>query len=130
MRWYVWKCLRLGLFVVLLAGCTTVHPRAPVGSGSYSYVSRRLSWVYPVPLTEAWQATLQALQELSLRVLNRRLDGLGGEIDAERVDQTAVDVDLKPISDRATEVSVRIGTFGDYEQSRNLHETIRTLLKL
>jgi len=130
MQWYVGKCLRLGLLVVLLAGCTTVHPREPVGSGTYSYVSGRLSWVYPVPLIEAWQATLQALQELNLRVLNKTLDGLGGEIDAQRVDQTAVDVDLKPTSDRTTEVSVRIGTFGDYEQSKNIHETIRTRLRL
>ena len=130
MQWYVWKCLRLGLLVVLLAGCTTVHPREPVGSGTYSYVSGRLSWVYPVPLIEAWQATLQALQELNLRVLHKTLDGLGGEIDAQRVDQTAVDVDLKPTSDRTTEVSVRIGTFGDYEQSKNIHETIRTRLRL
>ena len=130
MQWYVGKCLRLGLLVVLLAGCTTVHPREPVGSGTYSYVSGRLSWVYPVPLIEAWQATLQALQELNLRVLNKTLDGLGGEIDAQRADQTTVDVDLKPLSDRTTEVSVRIGTFGDYEQSKNIHETIRTRLKL
>jgi hypothetical protein len=130
MQWYVWKYLGLGLLVVLLAGCTTVHPREPVGSGTYSYVSGRLSWVYPVPLTEAWQATLKALQELDLRVLNKTLDGLGGEIDAERADQTAVNVDLRPLSDRTTDVSVRIGTFGDYEQSKNVHEAIRILLKL
>jgi hypothetical protein len=130
MRWYVGKCLRLGLLVVLLAGCTTVHPREPVGSGTYSYVSGRLSWVYPVPLIEAWQATLNALQELNLRILNKTLDGLGGEIDAQRADQTVVGVVVRPISDRTTEVSVRIGTFGDYEQSKNIHETIRTLLKL
>jgi hypothetical protein len=130
MQWYVGKCLGLGLLVMLLAGCTTVHPREPVGSGTYSYVSGRLSWIYPVPLSEAWQATLTTLQELSLRVLNTTLDGLGGEIDAQRVDQTAVNVDLRPLSDKTTEVSVRIGTFGDYEQSKNIHETIRIRLKL
>jgi hypothetical protein len=83
-----------------------------------------------VPLSEAWQATLTTLQELSLRVLNTTLDGLGGEIDAQRADQTAVNVDLRPLSDKTTEVSVRIGTFGDYEQSKNIHETIRIRLKL
>lgn len=129
MQRYVRGVLSLGL-LVLVAGCTTVHPREPVGSGTYSYVSGRLAWVYPVTLDATWQVTLQALQELNLRVLSKTLDGLGGEIDAMRADQTTVNVQLRPVSDRSTRVSVRIGTFGDYEQSKNIHETIRTRLKL
>lgn len=129
MQRYVRGGVILGL-LVLLAGCTTVHPREPVGSGTYSYTSRRLSWIYPVTLDEAWQATLQALQELNLRVLSKTLDGLGGEIEAMRADQTTIHVELRPVSDKSARVSVRVGTFGDYEQSKSIHETIRTRLRL
>jgi hypothetical protein len=89
-----------------------------------------LSWIYPVTLDEAWQATLQALQELNLRVLSKTLDGLGGEIEAMRADQTTIHVELRPVSDKSARVSVRVGTFGDYEQSKSIHETIRTRLRL
>ena len=129
MQRYVRGCLGQGL-LVCVAGCTTVHPREPVGSVTYSYVSRRLSWTYPGTLVEVWQATLKALQELDLRVQSKSLDGLGGEIEAIRADQTTVAVELRPVSDRTTDVSVRIGTLGDYEQSKTIHEAIRTRLKL
>jgi hypothetical protein len=39
---------------------------------------------------------------------------------------------LKPVTDRTTEVGVKIGTFlfGDQEQAEHIHKNIRTRLKL
>jgi len=117
--------------VVCIAGCTTVHPDAPrVGTGTYSYAARALSWTYPIPLETAWQATLRAVEELNLRADSKTLDGLGGRITAIRADGTNIHIRLKPETTRTTTISVRVGMFGSQEQSENIHKTIRAKLQL
>lgn len=114
---------------LLLSGCT-VHPREPVGTGTFSYVSGRLAWTYPVDIHTAWSATLRALDKLDIQVQDKAIDGLGGRIDARRADQTKVSVTLEPVSQRAARVSIKIGAFGNREQSENIHALIQQELKL
>jgi hypothetical protein len=83
-----------------------------------------------VPLERGYQATLVALERLDLRIQTKTLDGLEGRIKAIRADRTTVKVYLKPITDRTTEVKVKIGTFGDQEQAEYIHKNIRTQLQL
>jgi uncharacterized protein YceK len=116
--------------VLLVAGCATVHPQDPAGTGIYSYTSGRLSWTYPVALEPAWQATLRALKELNLRIESKTLDGLGGHIEALRSDNTKVSLSLKPATERTTRISVRVGAFGDRKPSEDIHAAIRTQLQL
>lgn len=117
--------------VILVAGCATVHPPAGVaGTGTYYYMSGNLVWTYPTDMERTWQATLQALQGLDLRVEDRTLDGLGGRIKAIRADGTTIRIRLKPETTRTTTVKVKIGTFGSQEQAENVHNAIRAQLRL
>jgi uncharacterized protein YceK len=118
------------LSLVVLGGCTTVYPNTTAGAGTYNRASGWLSWAYPVPLERSYQATLVALERLDLRIQTKTLDGLEGRIKAIRADRTTVKVYLKPITDRTTEVKVKIGTFGDQEQAEYIHKNIRTQLQL
>lgn len=124
MKWFI----VLGL--VLLGGCTTVYPQTGAGAGTYNAASGWLSWVYPVPLERTFQATVTVLDGLDLRIQTKTLDGLEGRIKALRADRTTVHIYLKPVTDRTTEVMVKIGTFGDQEQSEHIHKNIRTQLRL
>jgi hypothetical protein len=83
-----------------------------------------------VPLDRSYQATLTALELLDLRVQTKTLDGLEGRIKAVRADRTPVQVYLKPVTDRTTEVQVKVGTFGDQEQAEYIHKNIRAQLQL
>jgi hypothetical protein len=83
-----------------------------------------------VPLDRSYQATLTALEVLDLRIQTKTLDGLEGRIKAVRADRTAVQVYLKPITDRTTQVQVKVGTFGDQDQAEHIHKNIRAQLKL
>lgn len=114
---------------LLLMGCT-VHPREPVGTGTYSHVSGRLAWTYPVDIHTAWGATLRALDKLNIQVQDKAVDGLGGGILAYRADQTKVSVTFEPVSKRATRVSIKVGAFGNREQSENIHDLIQQELEL
>lgn len=114
---------------LLFVSCT-VHPREPVGTGTFSYVSGRLAWTYPVDIQTAWSATLRALDKLNIQVQDKAVDGLGGGIVAYRADQTKVAVTFEPASKRATRVSIKIGAFGNREQSENIHNMIQKELEL
>jgi uncharacterized protein YceK len=118
------------LSLVVLGGCTTVYPNTTAGAGTYNRASGWLSWAYPVPLERSYQATLVALERLDLRIQTKTLDGLEGRIKAVRADRTAVQVYLKPITDRTTAVQVKVGTFGDQDQAEHIHKNIRAQLKL
>jgi uncharacterized protein YceK len=118
--------------LVALGGCTTVYPTTSAGAGTYNRASGWLTWTYPSPLERTYQAALGALEGLDLRIQNKTLDGLEGRIKALRADRTTVQMYLKPVTDRTTEVRVKIGTFlfGDQEQAELVHKNIRTRLQL
>ncbi len=123
-RWWVL------LSLVVMLGCTSVYPRQPAGHGTYFYVAGTLSWTYPVPVPEAWEATLQVLEELTLQAHSKNLDGLGGQIEATRADKTQVKIRIKPAGIRSTRIKVHVGVLGHREQSEKIHEAIRSRLKL
>ena len=116
--------------LVALGGCTTVYPSTSAGAGRYNRASGWLSWTYPAPLERTYQAAVAALEGLDLRMQTKMLDGLEGRLKALRADRTAVKVYLKPVTDRTTEVRVKVGTFGDQDQSEHIHKDIRTRLQL
>jgi hypothetical protein len=116
--------------LVALGGCTTVYPTTSAGAGTYNRASGWLTWTYPSPLERTYQAALGALEGLDLRIQNKTLDGLEGRIKALRADRTTVRIYLKPVTDRTTEVQVKIGTFGDQEQAELVHKNIRTRLQM
>lgn len=127
------RCIRLALIsagLLLGSGCATVHPTDATGTGVYSYISGWMTWTYPTDLHATWTATLQAVERLQLRIQTKTQDGLGGRIEALRADQTKVEVRLKPVSTRTTDVSVHVGTFGDRQVSEDIHQAIRVALKL
>jgi hypothetical protein len=123
------QALLLMICGALIANCT-VHPREPVGTGTFSYVTGRLAWTYPVDLQTAWAATLRALDKLAIQIQDKALDGLGGTIQAQRADQTSISITLEPVSTRAARVSIRIGDIGHREQSEKIHDAIRQELEL
>jgi hypothetical protein len=93
-------------------------------------VSGNLVWTYPTDLERTWQATLSALEGLDLRIETKLFDGLGGRLKAIRADNTTIRIRLIPETTRTTMVKVKIGTFGNLEQSENLHQAIRAQLKM
>jgi hypothetical protein len=125
-----WLQLFVLMSLVALTGCTTVYPSTSAGAGTYNRASGWLSWTYPMPLERSYEATLAALGELNLRVQSKTLDGLEGRIKALRADGKTVRVYIQPVTNRTTEVRVKIGTFGDQEQAELIHKSIRARMEL
>jgi len=129
MRRYLYALLGLSL-CASLSGCytTSVGGGQSAMAGTYSYLTRDLDVIYGVPLADVWPRALAAVESLQLHIDRQYIDGLGGEIVARRADGTPVQVLLKPKGDYSTSVSVRMGYFGDREQSERIQRSIRKQL--
>jgi len=129
MRRYFYALLGLSL-CASLGGCATtaVGGGSSAMAGTYSYVTRELEVVYGVPLADIWSRTLAAVESLQLHIDRQNIDGLGGDIHARRADGTNVVVHLKPRGGHSTSIGVRVGDWGDREQSERIHRTIRQQL--
>ena len=129
MQRYLYALVGLSL-LASLGGCTTtaVGGGSSPMAGTYSYVMRELEVVYGVPLADIWSRTLAAVESLQLHIDQQHIDGLGGDITARRADGTAVRVHLKNVGDHSTGIRVRIGFFGDREQSERVQRAIRQQL--
>jgi hypothetical protein len=129
MRRYLYALVGLSL-LASLGGCATtaVGGGSTAMVGTYSYFTRELEVVYGIPLADIWPRTLAAVESLQLHIDQQRVDGLGGDIAARRADGTAVQVHLKNVGDHSTGISVRVGFFGDREQSERVQRAIRQQL--
>ena len=129
MRRYLYALFGLSL-CASLGGCytTTVGGGPSVTAGTYSYITRDLEVIYGVPLADVWPRALAAVESLQLHIDRQHIDGLGGDIQARRADGTNVVVHLKPRGGHSTSIGVRVGDWGDREQSERVHRAIRQQL--
>ncbi len=113
--------------LVFCSGCVAaaVVAGAGAGVGTYSYMNRELTATYHEPLKEIWPKTLTAVKQLQLTFRTKKIDALGGAIEARRADGTMVKIRLTPVGDRDTAVGVRVGTWGSREKSEIVHSAIR-----
>lgn len=119
----------LGL-ITLCSGCVAAAlvVGAGGGAGTYSYIKGELQATYNQPIQKVWPKTVAAVESLKLTVHSKKMDGLGGTIEAQRADGTAVKVQLSAAGDQSTIIGVRIGLFGNKKQSEQVHGAIRKLL--
>lgn len=111
----------------LASGCAAVLIGGGVaaGVGTAVYVRGELKSTESVPLDGAWAASLKALGELKLPVVTKQKDGLSGNIAARTAADKRVQLQLKKVSDKTTEIRIRVGTFGDESQSRLILDQLK-----
>lgn len=129
-RMVLW--LSLCLLSVSLSGCMVAAGAAVAGAGAYAYYQGNYSQMHAAEFGKTWQATKSALSDLALPVITEHHEGLTGSIKSSLPDGTSISIDLEEqprimASDsHQTEVSVRVGTFGDQSQSQKIQQQIQT----
>ena len=111
------------------AGCFLLLVGAGAGIGGYAYAEGELSRTYNAPVKRAYDACVEVLKSMKMAVKGAKQDALGGDIVAHRADGTVVRVQLKAMGAEQTKVGVRIGNFGDKEQSMAIHDKINARLQ-
>ena len=98
---------------------------AAAGVAGYKYYEGALEVVYESPFMETWDAALGVLDRMDIEVTNKKHDLTTGKISAMRPDDKEVSLSFKYRSTEETEVSIRVGIFGDEHASDALKEEIR-----
>ena len=121
--------LLLCALIMGLNGCSGVTVGTNEAAGTYNYVTNSLQVDYDAPLSRVWPATLAAVKQLNLETDVKNHDGLGGLINGTMADGKTFSVKLDRKSAKLTTVTVRVGTFGNMDKSKAIHETILARVK-
>jgi hypothetical protein len=117
----------LGLFTMTSAGCLAVAAAGAAGAG-VAYMMGDLKGTVDASPTQAVQAAEGALQDMGITVLTSNADDLEGTITARTARDRRVRIDVKRETASTSNVSIRIGTFGDEALSREIYDRLRQRL--
>jgi len=125
----VFKFVPLSFIVAILAllsfGCAAVLIGGAAGAGAIAYSKGELKSTEKGSIDEVWDATVEATRTLNLTEISQDRDGIEGKIIARAADDDKVEIELEEKPNQLTEVKIRIGTFGDEDESRMILEEIR-----
>ncbi len=120
--------LTLPLF---LTGCiaAAVGGGVAAGAGTVAYIKGELKATEEANIDRAWQATEQAIDQLRFLVINKVHDAVSGEIEARTADNEKIHISLKRKTENLTDISIRVGLFGDEALSRLILDKIQQNLR-
>lgn len=115
---------------LMMQGCAValIGAGAGAGAGTYAYVRGEHQVTYPYSFNKTYSATLAALKDLQIPVVDAFKDLTDGTIMAKKGDGSDVKILLKTEGDKVTMVKVRVGIFGDEAASKRIVEKISTRL--
>jgi len=107
---------------LLSGGCTVllVGGAVAAGAGTVAYVKGELKSTEDVPFETAWAAANSAVQELELAAVSAIGDEIAGSIIARDAADRKVTIEVAELGDEQTQVSIRVGFFGDEAQSNRI----------
>ena len=125
------KCLMLVVLYFLLTGCgAAVLFGAGAASGvvGYKYYKGALNVIFQAPYMETWDASLEALKQMDIKVERADHSLAKGKIQAKNTDKKPVTISVKYKSEKETEVVIRVGPLGDKDASVAIKERIKKVL--
>lgn len=124
-------CSRVPGFVLcavlafLCSGCLALVLGAAGGAAGAVYVMGKLKneMSYEVPVMH--NATVAALAELELKLLEDKADKLSAHVESEFSDGEHVWIDLESLSDSRTSLTIRVGVTGNEVRARKIYDAIK-----
>ncbi len=112
-------CVFLLLAMAASSGCVAVAVvgGAAAGAGVVYWVEGALRTSLGHPIREVHDATVAVLRNNGVGIVADKTEAFNGEIESALRGGSNVRVNLKAVSPTVTEVTIRVGTFGDREQS-------------
>ncbi|MEY4385174.1 MAG: hypothetical protein RLY20_457 [Verrucomicrobiota bacterium] len=112
------------LAALLFSGCAAVIVGAGAGAGVYAYVRGEMKGNENHSLDQTWAATQAAMKDLQFNVSSQQKDALQARLIARTAMDKRIEINLTKITDNTTEVTIRVGTFGDQTLSHTIVQAI------
>jgi len=121
-------CLLIGLSACSRKWAIIGAAATAVGVGTYAYIKGDLKRNYEAPIDKAWEATVEAVEELKMPIESKQHDAFNGIIKGKMAAGKSFEINLKRLGETSTEIGIRIGTFGDRQKSEAIHDKILSKL--
>ncbi len=119
--------LLLGVSLLSSQGCVLLAGAA-AGVGGYAYATGSLAKNLDSSTNEVHDAAIRGLKDIGAFVVTDNSDGKETKIHAESVDGKNIKVDIEPLTDRASKIKIRVGTFGSETESLAILKAITNRL--
>lgn len=117
----------LGVGMTLCGGClvVAVGGAAAAGAGTVAYLRGELQTTVDASLERAVAASQQALKDLKMPVTAEERDGISGRITARAAGDKKVVIRTRKVTGTATELGIRVGTWGEETMSHQILDRIK-----
>ncbi|MCP4712905.1 MAG: DUF3568 family protein [Planctomycetes bacterium] len=123
----VFLVVLLAGLVAGLGGCFWAVA-AGAGAGTYAFVKGDLETMEKESVAELYVAAVAALEELQIPVITKSQDALVAQIEGRNAEDKKVTIRIEVAENELSKMSIRIGTFGDQDQSQVIYDKIKALL--
>lgn len=108
---------------MILSGCAAIIG-VGAGAGTVAYIRGELKATKDVGIDRVWSASRQAMRNLEFPIINTKKDASSAVLESETADERSITIRLKRVSERTTQIGIRVGWFGDEELSRLILDKI------
>jgi hypothetical protein len=115
-----------GLLLTAPLGCASSG--SVTSPGGVAYQHGTLVTQESVGMDGAWDACLGAVKRLEFEEESSAKDALEATLVARSATDRRITFNLRRVSDKVTEVRIRVGLFGDERFAREVHEAFRKAL--
>jgi len=114
---------------MVLNGCASSEEAAQPAKTTAAWASKyslgTLKSVEPASIDKVYDATLRAMEDLKLAVLQKNADSMSGEVVVRDVADKKIVISLAATTDGKTSLAIKVGMLGDESKSRLIYEQIK-----
>ncbi len=101
---------------------------AAAGAGGYAWYKGELTRNFEKPMETLYAATLNAVKDMGLSVNKKSKGPFEAIVKTTLANGKNVNIKIKKLSSKSSEVTIRIGTFGDEQKSSHIMRQIEKRL--
>lgn len=128
MKKSIWKVLLLLYFLPALAGCGLVV-FGGAAAGTVAYINGELKAVLDGSLKDSIKAVDQAIEGTGVIRISRAVEDNEAEYVLRTADDERIKLELEKSTGKTTNLTIRIGIFGDEALSHQILDSIKSHLK-
>ncbi|HXX59036.1 MAG TPA: DUF3568 family protein [Thermodesulfovibrionales bacterium] len=118
------------LLSLQMAGCAAVVVGGAAGAGTVVYLKGRLNEDINAPVSSVYDASISALKDLELPIIEDSHDTLSAKIKSRFADGDDVWIQIESLTAESSKITIRVGIMGDEYKSRQIINGIHRHLGL
>lgn len=116
------------ILMVNLSGCVLLFGAAAGGAGTAYWLSGKLRDKVDASYGATIEASRKALESFDMAVTKQTRTEEVTQIKSEHADGRVVWIDVRPLTQKSTQIEIRVGALGDKEASTEIMEKIKKYL--